>query len=171
MQFPMTLRLIKILTIITCLLITVRASGQISINNTNTLDLDTSNTVIIKEVPFDRPFDSTFTEATLTQVELKIVDSILKAAVVDYNKSLEQENKNYRIDTQKRKYLKQLVVATNPKGEKEVWVNCLCYTGQIEDTWWKEQIISVFDGGSCFFNLKINLSTKKYYDFRVNPKA
>jgi len=29
-------------------------------------------------------------------------------------------------------------------------------------------LITVNDGGKCFFNLKINLSEKKYKDFYVN---
>ena len=29
----------------------------------------------------------------------------------------------------------------------------------------------VDDGGNCYFNFKINLTTKKFYDLRVNGEA
>jgi hypothetical protein len=40
------------------------------------------------------------------------------------------------------KIQKQLIAATNNKGEKEVWVNCFC------------RIYLVEDGGNCFFILR-----------------
>lgn len=169
MQFIMTLRFSTILTIITCLTTALNTSGQTSSANTVDLTFDTSNTVIIKNMfSLDNPFDSTFKEATLIQSELQTVDSILKACVTDYNKSLDKERKRYSINMHKRKYVKQLVVVTNQNGEKEVWVNCLCYTGGHIGNLWRTRIISVDDGGSCFFNFKINLATKKHYDLIVN---
>ncbi|HEY1056490.1 MAG TPA: hypothetical protein VGE24_15195 [Emticicia sp.] len=64
-----------------------------------------------------------------------------------------------------KRYKRQYMVSTNPRGEKEVWVNCFCYTN-IEN--WKKGILMAKDGGNCFFNLKINITKETYYDLRVN---
>jgi hypothetical protein len=66
------------------------------------------------------------------------------------------------------KYYKQFIAVTNSKGEKEVWVNCRC---SVMKEYWKSSIGDVKDGGSCFFNLKINLTKKLIYDFWVNGVA
>jgi hypothetical protein len=56
----------------------------------------------------------------------------------------------------------------NTKGDKEVWVNCFCRNAVGN---WKEELILVQDGGNCYFQLKVNLNTKKYYEFTVNGNA
>lgn len=61
-------------------------------------------------------------------------------------------------------YKKQYVPYINIDGEKEVWVNCFCSSKQ----GWKTNIIDARDGGDCYFNLKINLTKKKYYALHVN---
>ena len=62
-------------------------------------------------------------------------------------------------------YKRQYVAVKNNKGEKEVWINCFKNSF---DRDWKKEIISARGGGNGFFNLKVNLSKKKYYDFSVN---
>ncbi len=47
-------------------------------------------------------------------------------------------------------------------------MNSFCTT---LDNRWKTEFILVDDGGNCFFNFKINLTTKKYYELNVNGKA
>ena len=97
------------------------------------------------------------------------MDSLLIACVTDYNNSLDKDSKVWSIDFKKYTYRKQIIAVKNKKGEKEVWVNCFC------DTWnsnkWKTDILVVDDGGNCYFHLKINLTTKKYFDFVVNSLA
>ena len=72
------------------------------------------------------------------------------------------------LDLNKRIYKKQLVAVINSKGEKEVWVNCFC-DSPIYD--WHTKIYWVDDGASCYFNFKINLNTKKHFEFVVNSAA
>ena len=57
----------------------------------------------------------------------------------------------------------------NTKGEKEVWVNCLWDVDDIKKL--QNHIIFVFDGGACYFKVKINLTTKKILSFGVNGLA
>ncbi len=130
---------------------------------------DTSKVAII---PFCKtgnyPFDNNYKQAILTRADINEIDRLLIKCVTDYNNSLEQDYKQFSIDLTKNDYKKQLVAVTNSKGEKEVWVNCFCRTW---DTRWKTEIMHVDDGGNCYFNFKINLTTKKYYDLGVNGEA
>lgn len=75
------------------------------------------------------------------------------------------KKKNFIIDL--AKYKRQYMASLNSKGEKVVWVNCFCGTKFASS----EYPVIVNDGGNCFFNLKTNLRTGKYYDFFVNGDA
>ena len=46
----------------------------------------------------------------------------------------------------------------NEKGEKEIWINGFCDN---KGTDWKKEIIFVFDGGNCFFEIRLNLTTEE----------
>lgn len=133
------------------------------------LVFDTSKTAIIEFKKNSRwPFDSTYSAATLLPSELKTIDSFFVVVVENYNNSLDMEHKQWSIDTKNRNYRKQLIVVKNKNGEKEVWVNCFC---RVDNDKWKTRMFGVEDGGNCYFNFKINLSTKKYYDLGVNSVA
>ncbi len=66
------------------------------------------------------------------------------------------------------KYYKQFIAVINSKGEKEVWVNCFCKTDDFD---WKIHVVFVLDGGSCFFNVKINLTNGLITVFSINGVA
>jgi hypothetical protein len=72
-------------------------------------------------------------------------------------------------------YKRQLIAVTNPKGEKEVFVNCIC-TSAIPGLFksgldWRKEYFKVNDGGSCYFKVFLNLKTGTYYAFQVNGFA
>jgi hypothetical protein len=168
---PMT----KLILLIFCVTLVLTAcktnskKGQAD-NEANELKYDTLKTTIItwdrnSEFPFDSLYYST---ATLTQDDIGQVDSLLVVCAADYNRSLSDGHDEFKIDLKGRDYKKQLMVVTNLKGEKEVWVNCFC------DDWdkaWRTEILMVHDGGPCYFNLKINLTTKTFFDLEVNGFA
>ena len=139
-------------------------------DRTINIHFDTSKTAII---PFNEndiyPFDNSYKPSVLTQDDMNKVDSLLIVCVVDYNNSLDKDHKEWSIDLKKYNYRKQLVVVTNNKGEKELWVNCFCETW--DSNKWKTEIMLVEDGGNCYFNFKINLTTKKVYGLGVNGVA
>jgi hypothetical protein len=109
-------------------------------------------------------------QADLNKDEITLVTEILTDCLDNHNSNLKTRNKNSKrsdlieIDD----YNVQLVPIYNQKGEKEVWVNCFCRNSNEE---WNEHIVFVLDGGKCYFNLKINLTLKKYYEFQVNGEA
>ena len=138
--------------------------------NSNASQIDTSKTTIIK---FDKkgnyPFDNTFNPISLTKSDIYYIDSLLIVCVTDYNNSLDKDHKEWSIDLKKNNYRKQIIAVTNKKGEKEVWINCFCHTWDNNN--WKKDILLVHDGGNCYFNFKVNLVTKKFYDLSVNGEA
>lgn len=120
------------------------------------------------------------TTITLSQQDLIEIDRLLIECINEHNKkqeiifnekkskypNLPIKKKNFIIDL--KNYQRQYVAVKNVHGEKEVWVNCFCATS---DDVWKTDVVNVSDGGNCFFVLKINIDTKKYYDFMVNGDA
>lgn len=134
------------------------------------LSYDTTKTaVIVLDKRSNYPFDSLeYRSATLTQEEVGQIEGYLIELVAEYNNSLSVGHDEYKIDLKGRDYKKQLVAVTNLKDEKEVWVNCFW------DDWdkaWRTKIVVVHDGGPCYFNFKLNLTTKKSYDLSVNGFA
>jgi hypothetical protein len=126
-------------------------------------------TIIPWDSSFNYPFSSgNHRPSILTQQEINQVEGLLVSRVADYNNSLSDEEDEYKIDLKNKGYKKQLIAVINSKGEKEIWVNCFC------SDWgapWKTEILIVDDGGPCYFNFKINLTTKKIYEFVVNGFA
>ncbi|QDA62204.1 hypothetical protein [Hymenobacter jejuensis] len=116
---------------------------------------------------------------SLSIKELDEVDSLLKACIIEFNHLQEEEmekmakaypaipvrKENYVIDLST--YKKQLVIWTNERGEKHVWVNCFCD----DKPYWKERIVEVTDGGNCYFNVKLNLTKRSWYSMDANGVA
>ena len=167
--------MIRVLTLIIFVVLTLTAcqtnsSKSQTDRSQTTLNYDTTKTtVIVLDKNFNYPFDSlNYNPASLTQGDIEQIEGYIIESVTDYNNSLSDDHGDYKIDLNGKDYKKQLVIVTNLKGEKEVWVNCFC------DNWdkaWRTQILMVDDGGPCYFNFKINLTTKKVYDLIVNGFA
>lgn len=92
---------------------------------------------------------------------------VLSKAVVEYNSKAKKERSLSATDN----YNLQLVPILNEENQTEVWVNALCRNSNSDDDQWKKSIIRVKDGGSCYFNLYINLTKKTYEKFMVNGEA
>jgi hypothetical protein len=95
----------------------------------------------------------------LKNEDLRLIDSILVSIG------------SQKISTRMDNYYRQCLSVINSKNEIEVWVNCFCKNSMIKKEEAQHRIINVDDGGKCFFNIKINLSTKKYYDLFINGYA
>ena len=85
------------------------------------------------------------------------------------NKAL-KENEFVSNNRNEKMYYKQCDVSYNEKGEKIIWVNCLRKSIGHEYEW-KRGILEILDGGDNYFNLKININTKTYYEMYVNGVA
>ncbi len=117
---------------------------------------------------------------TLTSREVQELQTLLLECVEKYNhkqqkrfdtlsKTHPEHNlsfQNYTIELSR--YKKQFYPVISKEGQKEVWVNCFCDDFDID---WRKEIIIVQDGGNCYFNMKINLTTKKCSPIYVNSEA
>ena len=101
--------------------------------------------------------------ATMNDADFLALDQVLSACINKYNQS--HPGNVIKLE----RYYRQYIVFQNSRGEKEVWVNSFCT--RPEGPEWKKEIILVNDGGSCYFNLTINLTKKTFKDFQVNGEA
>ena len=122
------------------------------------IQVDTSKYAILKPDSIPRYiFDKSCKPADLSNEDIKKIDVLI-------NNVVEKKSGNFHIKPSK--YYKQLIAIINSKGEKEVWVNCICSLQNHAN--WRKSIVFVLDGGPCYFNLKINLTKNTLYDFGVN---
>ena len=122
----------------------------------------------------DSAFQTPLHPITLTQGELNMVLDLYEKSIKEYNQKVFEHNRVYpggrkmsTIDGKRNNYL-QIVPVTNKKGERMVWVNCLCGLDPEDDKIWRKRVIVVNDGGTCFFRFSINLKKGSYFDFEVN---
>lgn len=175
---PMTRQLIYSIIILTICLVSCgqkKTETKKYENATSTNRVDTSIFVVL---PFDTSQIGKPTH--LTADDLLKIETILKRCIIDYNPEQEKrfqeindKHPEYKLDKRHfiidlTRYKRQYMPTINSKGEKEVWVNCFC--GQWDKSSRTNPVI-VMDGGNCFFNLKINLTTGQYYELIVNGEA
>jgi hypothetical protein len=93
-----------------------------------------------------------------------LIERILKKSIQDYNDS-EKSDKDIDLGD----YDIQIIPYLIEEDEKEVYVNCYCDPkGKANPN---GGLVSVLDGGNCYFNLRINLHERRYFDFMTNGHA
>jgi hypothetical protein len=167
--------------LISCFIFCLKIHGQTNVSSRDKIvSLDTTKiTILSSELILKYIFNKNCIESKLNNEEVITVDLLLRKCIDNYNVEADKEFRqiamnnhsfkpnrvNFIIDIEK--YKRQYIVVKNSKGEKEVWINCMCSTRKN----WQKELIIVKDGGNCYFNLKINLTKKKYYDLGVNGGA
>jgi hypothetical protein len=104
---------------------------------------------------------------TLNDSEISDTIDVLKKAVIENNSKAKKERSVASADN----YNLQFVSVVNDQKQKIIWINALCRNSNSYDDKWKKSIIRVKDGGSCYFNLYINLTEKSYENFIVNGES
>jgi hypothetical protein len=174
-----TLTILTTILSLTALAQTNKNIGTFKIDNSN-LNIDTSKIAILTYDTIQNRVFIKASPANLTSDDLVEIETLFTICIDEHNIEKEKEylkmkekqprsklSKDfYVIDTKRHK--RQYIAVINEKGEKEVWINCFCNSMNKN---WRKVIIGVDDGGNCFFNLKINLTAKKYYDLMVNGHA
>ncbi len=96
----------------------------------------------------------------LNAKDIQKIESLLISCIDEYNK----DHKEISL----KKYRRQYVAITDKKGHHIVWLNCFCgfFTKNT-----KQNVFYVSDGGDCYFQLKIDLTDNKYFEFSVNGYA
>jgi hypothetical protein len=146
----------------------------------STFQIDTS---IIAILPFEKDMIwavKTGKTTNLTTNELLQIETLINKCISEYNlkqkikfQKLNEEHPKYKLDRNNFfinliNYRRQYIATLNINGEKEVWINCFCEKPLKN---WRKELVMVFDGGNCFFNLKINLTQNNYYELFVNGDA
>jgi hypothetical protein len=136
----------------------------------STLSYDTA---VIAIIPFQGKdfyggLDSSNKPSELTQKDISEIEKIFMRSIAEHELALLGREKDPHSIKNELIYKRQYICYITKKGEKIVYVNCFCGSMNID---WHKQMMIVQDGGNCFFNLKINLSTQKYFDFMVNGYA
>ena len=132
-------------------------------SDTNTppayVSIDTSNgkqfRVVIQEGKTITP---------ISESEIYFIDSLLQQKIDQHNRKVD---KRFSMDL--LKYGRQYFPSLDTNGNKEVEVICFCQVNNNDD--WKKHRIQVNDGGNCYFNFKINLTTLRILHFYVNGQG
>lgn len=95
--------------------------------------------------------------------EIDSVKEIVERAVKEYNEKVTTDQRIENLE----KYKFQLMSAANAEKETIVWVNAFCGTKES----WRRQLVTVDDGGNCYFNFYVNLTKKTYDRFSVNGQG
>jgi hypothetical protein len=154
--------------------------GSVTFKTKEQTPIDTS---IYAVLPYDTSNQWIFKKANstvLSSEEIIEVEKLIQKCIDEHN--IEQQKQfdtitkehpeyglkknNFVIDL--TRYKRQYFPVINDKGEKEVWVNCFCNTWNND---WRKNLVFVFDGGNCYFNLKVNLTKEAYYELMVNGDA
>ena len=98
----------------------------------------------------------------LTNGDLKIIDSLLNECINQHN-SKQDTTKRFSEYIDLHRYRLQYIAANDSTGERKIYINGFCFIdGDADFDYWRKALVTVDDGGSCFFHLTINLNRKKY---------
>ena len=100
---------------------------------------------------------------TLSIEDVQKIYSVIQKCVDSLNLEVKEP---YKIDI--RRYRFQISYLTDHSNTNVVWVNSFC---DKDEPNWRKEIVSVKDGGHCFFNFKIDLKTLTFFDLFVNGSA
>ncbi|WP_072834274.1 hypothetical protein [Flavisolibacter ginsengisoli] len=111
-------------------------------------------------------FDEPLKPNVLTKQQLANLLTIIERVSDSLNLRVTSTNtKTGKIDTLRHNY--QIVSAKDNKGQSTVWVNAVCDPKKD----WKKELVFIEDGGSCYYNFRVNLSQKRYYNIAVNRRG
>lgn len=100
---------------------------------------------------------------SLTSSEIKEIEHIvgdeIRETIKAHNKNLES----------KRKFYRQYLPVINGMGEKLVYIQC--FAEYYVDSTWKNNLISIADGGSSVFSVWVNLTTKTSNEFSIHGEG
>ena len=144
------------------------------------LELPGENTIILIDSEYNHYLSEKFgTQPWYPQrSEMKVIESILDKAIekreFDFLKRPIKKN-IYR-------YYLQYIPYINNRGERIMKINALCEIPEIpispdvnSSTWniadWKKEYISVSDGGSCYWQMIINIDQNSYESLMINGEG
>lgn len=165
----------KLLLILPTLLISLVLSSCKS--SEPSLLATTEYTIIEYDQELRFPFKEKMEPVNLSIKEIIEIENVIKEKVLKIVALNTKQIDSYKSDSRnktgfKSSYLfrRQYISGVNKNGEKVVWINFFCGDRHANSNW-KNSMVIVSDGGSCYFNLKVNLNTKEIYDIGINGVA
>ncbi len=113
---------------------------------------------------FPADYDISFMSGSGNHKRYTPTDEDIRKTIKLVEKFLGDKNEIRKLD----EYKVQFFGYFNERGEKIIWANYFCDDDSKD---WKKELVTVLDGGNCFFTVKINLDTESVFDFRVNGVA
>ncbi|MDQ3394782.1 MAG: hypothetical protein M3512_11810 [Bacteroidota bacterium] len=117
--------------------------------------------------------DSTFQKFAPSDEEINLAKEI----AINYIDSLEStRNSQIRKEFGKilkynhARYYRQYVAFIDNEGKKKIFINAVC-DSFVKNKDLKKEWIFVLDGGSCFFQMEVDLETEEITSFSVNGEA
>ncbi len=139
------------------------------LENLQPIHLDTSNYTIIRNTGLENGKSN-----TIYRNEIEKIETILNQCVSNYNKtalhhldSIYNTHPNYDLIKHENviinvaQYKIQFIPWNNKIGEKEVLVYGFCYDPCPDKNRWRKSIVHNFDGTTCCFGVKLNLTKVK----------
>jgi hypothetical protein len=135
-----------------------------------------SDYVILSSESATRELPKNAVISSLNETEIVKITQIIEDCVIEYNSGITKSFKErgegkyakmYKIKKLKN-YKTQYVPYINDQGEKEVWINGFCNEFNAD---WKSEIVTVMDGGNCYFQIRINLEEGACYEIGTNGYA
>lgn len=108
---------------------------------------------------------------TPTKEDIIKAESVIERNLSRANKFLENQGENCPIIHKNlRNYTRQYLGFINNHGDKIIWINFIWKSKTIEDNL-SSDILFMMDGCSYYWNIKVNLNSKKLFDLHINGKG
>ncbi len=104
--------------------------------------------------------DKQYTRFTPTLEDVQLADSVSRMHIKKNRDKYPWTDEIVNYDS----YYRQYVGYLNLNNDKTIFINNFCSS----DPAWKHRLISVLGGGSCYFNLKVDLHSRKAFNLNVN---
>lgn len=100
----------------------------------------------------------------LSKRDMPFLDQLLNNCISASNAGKDVKEARYlmKLESYNRQYIP---FAKN--GQRFVLVNCFCDDVKHFPKW-KKQVVTVYDGGGCYFTVLINLTRKEYSNLYIN---
>lgn len=154
-----------------CFSLFILFSCKSRITKTNSGQIGSSKYFILEaDIENDNPIFPNSKQTKLTDKEIIDIEKIIKNKAEQTISEYKKETNNEFNDIDYN-YHRQYFAAINNKDEKLVWIFFFCDSDVCESYNLIKEKANISDGGKCFFELKVNLKTKKIIDYKFNFEA
>jgi len=117
-------------------------------------------------------FDDLKERFTPSEQEIAAAEQLIKAQLIKINQPLINQGRNCPIIHKNLdKYKRQYVGYINAQGEKVIWVNFIWGKRRDLLSGLNKGVITVLDGCSYYWNIKVNISKGTLYALQINGVA